>query len=77
MLRTGVLRAFSGCISMAGMKIEALLAARQAEQRAAIETELWQIIDRIERLRAQERLLEARVRVLEQGGGPTPLNADS
>ena len=77
MLRTGVLRAFSGCISMSGMKIEALLAARQAEQRAAIETELWQIIDRIERLRAKERLLEARVKVLEQGGGPTPLNADS
>jgi hypothetical protein len=60
---------------MAGMKIEALLAAKQAEQRAAIETELWQVIDRIERLRAKERLLEARVKVLEQGGGSPEVSA--
>ena len=62
---------------MAGMKIEALLAGRQAEQRAAIEAELRDVVDHIDRLRTEERLLEARVRVLEQGGGPTPLNADS
>jgi uncharacterized protein (DUF58 family) len=62
---------------MAGMKIEALLAGRQAEQRAAIEAELRDVDARLDRLRTEERLLEARVRVLEQGGGPTPLNADS
>jgi hypothetical protein len=60
---------------MAGMKIEALLAVRQAEQRAAIETELWQVIDRIERLRARERLLEARIARLEQGGDVPEVDA--
>jgi hypothetical protein len=53
---------------MSGMKIEALLAGRQAEQRAAIEAELREVTDHIDRLRTEERLLEARVKVLEQGG---------
>ena len=58
---------------MAGMKIEALLAGRQAEQRAAIEAELRDVVDHIDRLRVEERLLEARVKVLEQGGAvPEP-----
>jgi hypothetical protein len=55
---------------MAGMKIEALLAGRQAEQRAAIEAELRDVDARLDRLRTEERLLEARVKVLEQGGHP-------
>jgi len=53
---------------MAGMKIEALLAGRQAEQRAAIEAELRDVDARLDRLRTEERLLEARVVRLEQGG---------
>ena len=60
---------------MAGMKIEALLAGRQAEQRTAIEAELREVTDRIDRLRTEERLLEARVRVLEQGGGSPEVSA--
>ena len=58
---------------MSGMKIEALLAGRQAEQRAAIEAELRDVDARLDRLRTEERLLEARVVRLEQGGAvPEP-----
>jgi ribosome-associated translation inhibitor RaiA len=50
---------------MSGMKIEALIAARQAEIRAELERDLTAMIAAID---AEIRPLEERVRRLEQGG---------
>jgi ribosome-associated translation inhibitor RaiA len=61
---------FSGSTSMSGMKIEALIAARQAEIRAELERDLTAMIAAID---AEIRPLEERIRRLEQGGGtPQP-----
>ena len=50
---------------MSGMKIEALIAARQAEIRAELERDLTAMIAAID---AEIKPLEERVRRLEQGG---------
>jgi ribosome-associated translation inhibitor RaiA len=57
---------------MSGMKIEALIAARQAEIRAELERDLTAMIAAID---AEIKPLEERVRRLEQGGGPPELSA--
>lgn len=56
--------AFGGC-HVSGMKIEALIAARQAEIRAELERDLTAMIAAID---AEIKPLEERVRRLEQGG---------
>ena len=52
---------------MAGMKIEALIAARQAEIRAELERDLMAMIAAVD---AELEPLEERVRRLGQGEGP-------
>lgn len=58
--------------SMSGMKIEALIAARQAEVRAELERDLMAMIAAID---AELEPLEERIRRLEEGGHPPEVNA--
>jgi ribosome-associated translation inhibitor RaiA len=61
-----------GSNSMSGMKIEALIAAKQAEVRAELERDLMAMIAAID---AELEPLEERVRRLEQGGAAPEASA--